>query len=36
MTDVELILLYKKNVQKAVRLTAEIYYGYVLKIVSGN
>lgn len=36
MTDGELLMLYKKNVQKAVRLTAEIYHGYVLRIVSGR
>lgn len=36
MTDNELLELYKKNVQKAVRLTAEIYHGYVLRIVTGR
>ena len=36
MTDSELLKLYKTNEQRAVRLTAEIYYAYVLKIVSGR
>lgn len=36
MTDRELLELYKTDVQLAVRLTAETYYSYVLKIVSGR
>ena len=36
MTDSELLELYKKDVHKAVRLTAEIYHGYVLKIISSK
>ena len=36
MTDSELLKLYKTNEQRAVRLTVEIYYAYVLKIVSGR
>lgn len=36
MTDIELLGLYKTDEQRAVRLTAEIYHAYVLKIVSGR
>ena len=36
MTDSGLLELYKKDVHKAVRLTAEIYHGYVLKIISSK
>ena len=36
MTDSELLRLYKTDPERAVRLTAEIYHGYVLKIVSGR
>ncbi|MBR1765286.1 MAG: sigma-70 family RNA polymerase sigma factor [Ruminococcus sp.] len=36
MTDSELLGLYKTDVSRAVRLTAEIYHSYVQKIVSGR
>ncbi|MBR1749435.1 MAG: sigma-70 family RNA polymerase sigma factor [Ruminococcus sp.] len=36
MTDEKLISLYRTDTRRAVRLTAEIYYGYVYKIVSGR